>query len=458
MAARVDLPRWTWQIGVAGLALLLGVAAGLNPAVAVAGAIGIAMVALVVIDVTVGIFIFGLLAFIDIGVGGFSPGRLLGILLAVSWLAAIAVRADVREQMLTRHPLFTYAICLFVAWVGAGVVWAESLSAVADYTIRFALNLMILPIAFSAIRETRHAWGLAGVFIAGVLLTTLVNLTTGQGPSSEAIEGGFSRLEGAGFDPNELAATFVAAAVLAAAIVVARAHSRPVRMLALAGGALCLLGCFATGSRTGLVALMAAGLAALFLAGRGRRAPILALTLLVAGSAVAYFALYAPSYIRERITNPGGGTGRTDIWTVGWRMVQDEPVHGVGAGNFPIVSIHYVITPGALERDEFIVETPKVAHNVYLGILAETGAVGLALFLGIVGFCVVAALRAARIFAARGDPSSEILSRAVAIASIGLLTGNTFISDQFSKPLWLLLALGPCLLAIARHRAAEASA
>jgi len=46
----------------------------------------------------------------------------------------------------------------------------------------------------------------------------------------------------------------------------------------------------------------------------------------------------------------------------------------------------------------------------------------------------------------------ELLSRAVVVALVALLAMDFFLSDQFSKQLWLLLALCPALLAIASRR------
>ena len=106
-------------------------------------------------------------------------------------------------------------------------------------------------------------------------------------------------------------------------------------------------------------------------------------------AAVIYFGAFASVDARDRILELDGGTGRTDIWTVGWRMVEAQPLWGVGAGNFPVASIHYLLEPGALLRTDFIVDDPKVAHNTYLNVLAELGVVGLALFLAILALAVV---------------------------------------------------------------------
>ena len=150
-----------------------------------------------------------------------------------------------------------------------------------------------------------------------------------------------------------------------------------------------------------------------------------------------------------------GGTGRVDIWKVGWRMVEAEPLHGVGAGNFQIVSIHYLLEPGALKRDDFIVETPKVAHNVYLGLLAELGIVGLTLFMCLVISLIACSLRAAQLFRDNENLQMEVMARAQLVGVFGLLAALFFSSDEFKKQLWLLLSLGPALLAIAQAEAAE---
>jgi len=85
----------------------------------------------------------------------------------------------------------------------------------------------------------------------------------------------------------------------------------------------------------------------------------------------------------------------------------------------------------------------------------ELGIVGLLLFVTILGFCVRSALRAARAFAGR-DSRMELISRAVFVALVGMLATDFFGSREYAKELWLLLALPPALLAIARSDPQEA--
>jgi O-antigen ligase len=167
-------------------------------------------------------------------------------------------------------------------------------------------------------------------------------------------------------------------------------------------------------------------------------------------SSVVYFSAFATVDARNRVTELQGGTGRTDIWKVGWRMVEAEPLRGVGAGNFEVSSIHYLLAPGALIRDDFIIDEPKVAHNTYLNVLAELGVVGLALFMGVILFSLGCALRAIGFSVKAGDRQVEILSRAIVVVLMALLAADFFGSRQYSKQLWLLMALCPVLLEISR--------
>jgi len=258
-----------------------------------------------------------------------------------------------------------------------------------------------------------------------------------------------SRVTGTLGDPNELAAVLVGGTVLAAAMVVALKGSPLLRLAYAGAAALCAAGIFLSLSRGGLVALGFALVTAIVVAGRWRIQAI-GLAAVLALGAFVYFGFGASQDEISRVTSFGNGTGRTDIWTVGWRMVQAHPVRGVGVGNYKTSAIHYLLRPGALQRDEFIVDTPKVAHNTYLQELAELGIVGLALFLAIIGFSLLCVLRAAHIFERLGDTVMELLSRAMLVALAGTLAADFFISDEFSKQLWLLLGLGPALLAVAR--------
>jgi O-antigen ligase len=144
-------------------------------------------------------------------------------------------------------------------------------------------------------------------------------------------------------------------------------------------------------------------------------------------------------------------SGRSDIWRVGWRMVQAHPLTGVGSGNFQAASIHYVQGIGSLTSAYLIVDVPHVAHNVYLELLADLGIPGLLAFLGVAGFSMLAAGKAARRFERGGDTEMELVARSMVLALVAFMSADFFLSGEFSKQLWLTFALCPAILALSQR-------
>ena len=70
------------------------------------------------------------------------------------------------------------------------------------------------------------------------------------------------------------------------------------------------------------------------------------------------------------------------IWDTAMNMVADRPFTGVGAGAFQAAYDHYSTLPGDVFRGTYVYH----AHQLYVGIAAETGLIGLA------AFCVLVVL------------------------------------------------------------------
>jgi O-antigen ligase len=439
--------QWPLHGALLALCVLIGLLAGIAPAMAVGAAVAAAFVALVAADLTVGLCVFIVVAFAEripaAGGTDLTFVKALGGLLALSWLGSVATRRAGERQLFTAHPGMTVVGALLLAWMVLSVGWAEDPDVARAEVLRYALNLSLLPIVYSAVRRREHVVAVFGVYIGGAVVSALYAMAT----TDDA-----ERIAGLAGTANELASLLVTALVLAGGLLLALRRAPVLRALCLGAVVVCLLGLFLTLSRAGLVALGAALIAAVFLGGR-RRLGVAVVVAMVGLTTVTYFSFAASEQARERVTTLGSGTGRTDIWTVGWRMVDADPLRGAGVGNFRTASIHYLLQPGAILRDEFIVDTPQVAHNSYLHVLAELGVPGLALFLALLAAGVWAAWQAAREFARRGDQFMETCSRALVLALVALLVADFFASDQLNKELWLLLGLGPALLAIARRTA-----
>jgi O-antigen ligase len=441
-------------LGMVFAALLVGAAAALSPPLAIAGVVALALVPIVLTRPIVGLCALIFMSFLESYAGmtgALSLTKILGALLVVAWLAVVTTRANEERGLVGREPLLVAALLLFVAWVGMSLVWAEVPGAARTSLERFALNFTLFPIALVAIRTPRHVLWVVAAFILGAFTAATMGIMDGTVGAEETGD----RLKGAGLNPNQLGSYLVVAMVFCAALAANRRWPPLVRVALVGGAVFAGASLFLTLSRGALVGMATALLLAPFAVGARRRAGTVALVVLAVLGTVGWYAVVASDHAVERVTNPerGGGSGREDLWRVGWRMVEDKPLHGVGAGNFPEAAIHYLLRPGATQRDTFIVNEKKVAHNIYLTVLSELGAVGLFLFLLIIVACLWSSLRAARSFAARGDPLMESVAQALFIALVSLLAVGFFSSALYIKQFWVLLALGPALHAVAElHR------
>jgi O-antigen ligase len=454
--ALAHLDRWRFAAALGAASAAFGVIAGIDPRFAIAAALSFAFLLLVLADLYVGLILFTLLNFAaqvpTVAGPGLSFAKIAGLLLAISWVAALATRHDTRSDFTVAHPGLTYVLVLFLSWAALSQLWAEDSGQALTEFSRLALNALLFLIIFTAVRTPTQAIGFVAAFVGGACIDGLYGMLFATSDPGTA-----SRLSSSITNPNELATILVAALVLSLGLAAALRQQPLARWAALAAAALCIGGIFLTGSRGGLVAL-AVALAAFLVVGARWRGRLLAVAVVVALAGVGYFNYVASPAIRSHVSTVGSGTGRLDLWTVAWRMVEQEPIRGVGGGNFPVSSVHYLLEPGAIARSDYIVGSPKVAHNTYLELWAELGLVGLILFLSVVGFCLYSALKAAGSFARQGDVRMEVMARCLFVALAGLLAADFFGSRLTNKEIWLLLGLAPALLAIARSREPTGSA
>lgn len=426
------------------IALALGLIAGRWPLIAVLLAAGTVVAILMLRNLAIGIVVFTLVSFAGILATshGASASKGIGGLLALAWVATLSRRSerDLRTLFSEHRGLISCAVAL-LAWSLASAAWAQSSSTAVAGAGRWAQDLLLLPIVYTGLTRMKDIRWMVAAFVGGALLAVVYGIATGT-------TGSYSRLASALDDPEETAAVLVAAATLALALG-ATAGTRLRRTGGYAAAVAAVLGLAATGSRGGLVALGAALIAAIFLAGRWRRQVA---TVAVVGVVIVlgWFLLLAPAATTGHISNLQ--TGRTTLWTVASRAIASSPIIGVGGDNFAVVSSQYIVRPGVTNDALQVVIDPKVAHNIFLELWADLGIVGLLLFSALVLASLRCALLAVRAFEWAGRRSEEILARALIVAVVAMLAADFFMSDLYSKQFFLLLALGPAMLALARRR------
>jgi O-antigen ligase len=434
--------------------LAIGLLMARNPILGIGAAVALLALPLALLDLRIALVGTLLLGFLEpSGLLGKIP-YLASLLLVAVWAGTFRARAAHLRELAHRHRGLLVALVALAVWLALTIAWAAVPHDANKATRQWVASMMLMVITASTPRTPRTARLLAVSFVVGALVSLAVGLAdNGLQASQNAFESSAStRLSGGAGDPNYLAAGLVPAMALAGALAAGTAGALR-RFGAVLAVAALAAGLAATQSRGGLIALGVALVVGMALA-RGRRAHVLGIALAVVAAASAFFAV-SPAAL-DRLTNfDGGGTGRTELWTVGWRMVQQRPLLGVGLDNFQDRAGDFVRQPGSLQFVRLIVDQPHVTHNVYLQQWAETGIVGLVLLLVIPAGAVSAALAAGRRFERQGETAMAVLARALVAAQASMLAASFFISNGTDKRMWFLLGLGPGLLAVAHRRDAS---
>jgi O-antigen ligase len=448
---RPDVAQAAAVAAAAGAGVAVGVAVTVDLSVGIALALAAVAVPVALIDVPL-----AAAAWVGLGLlSGLSPFGLAttatGLLLFGAWLARLpGERARVAAALRLHRRLLIFA-GLLLLWLALSLAWAQDPDVAAVELGRWCVAAVALVVLLTSVRTERDVRLVVVALIAGTLLSVLIGLAAGglgAADTSDTATSTEGRLQGGADDPNFLAAYIVAVTVLAVAV-------RPLlpgmgRLLMPGVIVVLVIGLGATQSRGGMIAAIAALVAAVVLM-RGRRLAVLAAVVLLAGVGLAYFVA-TPTAASRLTSGADRGNGREDLWRVAGRMAGDHPLTGVGLDNFRVRSAEYVRQPGLLEFVDLIAERPHQVHNTYLQLLAENGVVGLALFVAFVSAVLSSARLAARRFEAAGAAALAQFARAVLVADVGLLVAAAFLPLGSRPTLWVLLSLGPLLLGVARSR------
>ena len=442
-ASRPDVDTRWLVLSVVLLAPLLGATAVVAPAVAVVLIAGLLFTAIALHNLAAGVALFTIIAFLETLPAVAGPGtgavKAAGVILVLA-----ALRHSGAPFLLKEQSVLAYGAGFLAAWALASALWAEDMSVAARDGLRLLLGVALVFIVFAAVRSARHARWVVWGYLGGATAAALVGLVQPGDSESGRLAGGLG-------DPNFLAAMLVPALVFSI-FGLAWTTQPTLRWLLAALALLFTVALFLTHSRGGLAALGVALLAGLLFGGSVRRQ----FAVIIVGVAVIgglYYGAFAPADAQYRLTSPGGGSGRTDLWSVATEMIGDHPVLGVGGGNFTLVAPRYVTEDVNLPSVHLVVDTPQEAHNTYLGVFAELGVVG---FLALVGFVLVSLAlvrRSTKVFSEASEQELELVSRAVLVGLVGMLAAFFFLSGENEKQLWLLLGLAIALHGLATRHA-----
>jgi len=398
-------------------------------ALAAAGALGLLLFRLdLVVAVLAAGFFFN--AYLAHGIGIVTVDKCIGALAVMAWGLEWAVG---RRPVITTRQLWLAAA--FLLWTGISVSVAINGQAALATTLRYVIFATLYFLVIQAVRgERRRADTLIRVVVAAALVASVIGLAAFFGHHVPRASGPLS-------DPNDFG--FLLASTVPLAIYVMRwAVTNWARALWGMALIVILVCVFATFSRSALAGLAAASLWAL-LTGRLRLRWVLVAAVGLA-VAVGVAVRVAPALVETAFgAKAHVATANVDVRLGYYRVELNEwahyPIAGVGPGNF--VYRFYQFAPGADESLPYPSDVLTVSgEDAYLVILAEQGAVGLALFLGYLALSW-ADLRRRFPHDERGDQLQAALAAGFIVACVGAL----FLTEQYYPPLWFLPAIGASL-------------
>jgi len=333
-------------------------------------------------------------------------------------LALCALIALYRLRAVGRRAAALAPLALFLGGCVVGYVTSAGSSYAQNKYLTFAI-VCIVAAALSTVRvqERLHrslALSLAVVgSVSSVLLLTLGAVTA---------TGRFTLFD---LNPISLARATGLIVVVALALVITSKPSRRRPVVTAALLILAILGAVATvvtGSRGPLLSVSLALVCVLAVTLRTRKLGAATVVLLFVFSGIAYSAVTVFGGAGLDRLESGIDSGRNTLYAQTWEVIKDQPIVGIGWGNFPLYIFDFASDDGTL-----------YPHNILLEIWVEGG------LLPLVGFVVLTMVAVRRAYQAAVTSRWSIIIFGLLIYALA----NALVSSDVvgNRLMWVLLTL-----------------
>ncbi|WP_421240025.1 O-antigen ligase family protein [Aeromonas enteropelogenes] len=330
----------------------------------------------------------------------------------------------------------------FFIVVSIGVLFASNRGeAIATWTGSYSkIYLMTLATAWLVRRPEDFALAVRAFVVAGsmVALVALYNKSSGIG-LVEGTRVTIGRELGSVLgDPNDLALVLLFPAGFSLSLLLNQ-NGLAGRILGAVGFVLVGAAIIATQSRGGLLGICA--VSGIFAWQR-----VQSKTVLILCGTLALLVLFAAAGISDRASGgaaesgvDASAMGRLYAWQAAWGMALAHPLIGVGLSNFYYNYFFYSPHWDGLNH---------AVHSTWFGVLAETGFVGLTLFVGMVAVTLYRAWHCRL----DGMPPAVVTAMQGVMASmVGFVISGSFLTQGFTWPIYLELSLAVAAIKYVRQ-------
>ena len=363
------------------------------------------------------------------------------LLLALASLAALGWHLVITRKI---SPFITTELkwfLFFFALVTIGLMFASNRGmAIGMFTGSYSkIAIMVFAIAWMVREEKQFALMANMIVLAGIAigLVALHNKANGIGlveGTRVTIARDMRSVLG---DPNDLALVLSFPISFAAGLALTKGRGRFSRVLGVAGYFIIASAIIATQSRGGLLAILAvSGVFGLY--------KVKSKLLLISIGMVALVGLLAMAGISDRSSGGAGesgidesAAGRLYAWQAAFNMANTHPLTGVGLNNF--TSNYFFYSPHWDGMNHAV-------HSTWFGVLAETGYIGLIVFVTLAVKLVLGMRRLVNALVPLYESqrcSAVIFATAQSTLAglAGFMVSGTFLTQGFTWPLYILLAL-----------------
>ncbi|MCE4936426.1 O-antigen ligase family protein [Aliivibrio fischeri] len=361
------------------------------------------------------------------------------LLLSLGSLAALAWQVGITRQIkLFWCKEFTLLTC-FLFLIIVGIVLAGNRPIAIEYfkNIYWKIILMTFAIAVLVRTPQQLTFTLRAITIAGVLvgIVAIQNKLGGIGLVEETRVTIGRELGSMLGDPNDLALVLMFPTSFAVGLLVTHQLPWHQRLIGFIAIPILFWAIIATQSRGGLLGIMAVfgiyGLQRI-----KSKALLLSIAILAGG------ILFAIAGISDRASGgsaeagvDASAMGRLYAWEAAFKMALANPLTGVGLDNFYSNYFYYSPHWDGLNH---------AVHSTWFGVLAETGFLGLSIFIALIVVLIKNAnhtLQSVKAVKDRIDPAIYTSAQAVFAGLMGTIVSGTFLTQGFNWPIYILAAL-----------------